>query len=686
MPWPFSRKKNAGPNDHTKVACSGDCFRVKGVEIGLREADPIEAHDPRHAEHQLSHRDLARQLYTTGLKPWQTRLIRLHDERANEPLTMDLVTANLFGSEGIILEEEESKVEYKALSYTWGSSDCNNRIICNGVEYLITESLDSVLRRLRRSKVGLYLWADALCINQHNKNEKSRQVREMLNIYRRASNVLVWLGSQILDSNLAIACIQNINEYRAAVRETRRHTESCITRLVAMHRALLGLYNRTWTRRTWVRQEIYAARRITVLCGSNESELDWTLFDAGCLLLQDIESQLTAQGQLTIQDIQSTTCLARIRELSAGVRPSQSIISPGPRDFFELLMRSHLFQATNARDFIYSTLGMAGVPTETAGDLRADIDIKIQIDYSKTTPQVYQDAVRFIVLFDKTPRSVAKIFHHYVRRPNRLEGLPTWTMDWNTSSYPSNESKVIEGLPSSFFPAQSSAWSMPLQQEHCPIAFPELCNKNPDGGYGWLEVTGRIMNVIERVSDLTCDLERFVSGGKYLRNGNWSDIRRRDWDEFPASFRLFEQYKRTGRRSPPWCPVVPFDSTKHDRRLAILAVPQETYLALVPATAEPGDLVVGISSDVLPLVFRSVVRIERPAPSSLMKSSGELNKAARKNRALLQQVGNCNRGVGGIYEYHGLAFHKGDNKEFLIEEGKGSNKLWAMPEEKFVLI
>ena len=45
MTWLFSnkKKKNAGLGDHTKAACSGHCFHVEGVEIGMQEAGPIGA-------------------------------------------------------------------------------------------------------------------------------------------------------------------------------------------------------------------------------------------------------------------------------------------------------------------------------------------------------------------------------------------------------------------------------------------------------------------------------------------------------------------------------------------------------------------------------------------------------------------------------------------------------------------
>lgn len=45
----------------------------------------------------------------------------------------------------------------------------------------------------RRTKFGAALWIDAICINQSDLREKSRQIRIMPDIYFRAKTVLVRL-------------------------------------------------------------------------------------------------------------------------------------------------------------------------------------------------------------------------------------------------------------------------------------------------------------------------------------------------------------------------------------------------------------------------------------------------------------------------------------------------------------
>jgi hypothetical protein len=52
------------------------------------------------------------------------------------------------------------------------------------------------------------LWIDAICINQNNVAEKNIQVQPMVQIYRQASSVLVWLGESTETSNLAFKTVE----------------------------------------------------------------------------------------------------------------------------------------------------------------------------------------------------------------------------------------------------------------------------------------------------------------------------------------------------------------------------------------------------------------------------------------------------------------------------------------------
>jgi hypothetical protein len=58
----------------------------------------------------------------------------------------------------------------------------------------ISPNLSNILRWLRDTSSVRNLWVDAICINQNNTDEKSKQVTEMWKIYSLANKVKTWLG------------------------------------------------------------------------------------------------------------------------------------------------------------------------------------------------------------------------------------------------------------------------------------------------------------------------------------------------------------------------------------------------------------------------------------------------------------------------------------------------------------
>ena len=73
----------------------------------------------------------------------------------------------------------------------------------------MTRSLAGALFQLRYTNKHPILWADAVCINQEDKEEKCKQVKIMDHIYSHASQVLIWLGLEADDSHEAFEWIRN---------------------------------------------------------------------------------------------------------------------------------------------------------------------------------------------------------------------------------------------------------------------------------------------------------------------------------------------------------------------------------------------------------------------------------------------------------------------------------------------
>ncbi|KIN08278.1 hypothetical protein OIDMADRAFT_16579, partial [Oidiodendron maius Zn] len=92
-----------------------------------------------------------------------------------------------------IVDQNKAR-QYEALSYTWGRSIDTRVISCSGKKLNIPVHLRDALLNLRHTSKVKYFWADAICIDQSNTQERGHQVKIMGSIFAGAERVLVWLG------------------------------------------------------------------------------------------------------------------------------------------------------------------------------------------------------------------------------------------------------------------------------------------------------------------------------------------------------------------------------------------------------------------------------------------------------------------------------------------------------------
>jgi hypothetical protein len=137
-------------------------------------------------------------------------------------------------------------------------------MVLNGVRTTITRNLADALRCLRSEGKARHLWADAVCINQYDANEKSSQVAMMGEIYSGAERTYIWLGREDERSDLAMDLVANITEEKMAMFDPNDDK-------------WLGVYQllrRDWWTRLWVIQEAILSRQPIVKCGDKEVHLE----------------------------------------------------------------------------------------------------------------------------------------------------------------------------------------------------------------------------------------------------------------------------------------------------------------------------------------------------------------------------------------------------------------------------
>jgi hypothetical protein len=116
---------------------------------------------------------------------------------------------------------------YEALSYTWNGNTLDHIVLVEDAAaqgiLRITENLHDAFQALRKPDQPFRLWADAVCINQSDAQEKSCQVPRMGQIFRHAARVIIWLGAGSLEIVEALRQVVNASDTEAPVNRSFDH-------------------------------------------------------------------------------------------------------------------------------------------------------------------------------------------------------------------------------------------------------------------------------------------------------------------------------------------------------------------------------------------------------------------------------------------------------------------------------
>ncbi|KAK8136781.1 HET-domain-containing protein [Apiospora sp. TS-2023a] len=222
--------------------------------------------------------------------------------------------------ERVRLPPPDFEPRYEALSYLWGSSEnpCmvqvaqpdsthalvsgTDRSMYEWATMSVGQNLDAALRHLRLPESTRTLWIDAICINQDDREEKSKQIVRMSALYRMATRVVVWLGpnSELQKSTLAMKTLDHLGRQLELDCSTVRFasptaTEPTWFRAVSplpysesMWFAIERLLSRPYFERLWVMQEVLLANSKTlVVCGRDEVAWYYFIRAIVCLLAKD---------------------------------------------------------------------------------------------------------------------------------------------------------------------------------------------------------------------------------------------------------------------------------------------------------------------------------------------------------------------------------------------------------------
>ncbi|KAE9373754.1 HET-domain-containing protein [Stipitochalara longipes BDJ] len=282
---------------------------------------------------------------------------------------------------------DEPNIMYEALSYVWGDSKMTNPVRLNGHQFFITRSLYTAFLYLRHETHKRTIWVDAVCINQKDNIERCQQVRLMADIYQKATQVVVWLGEEADDSNLAIGVLEQL-----AAASNDAKVRSFGDRAM---KAFESLFQRQWWQRIWVIQEVAVAKQVNIVCGMKS--LHWNVLETGLSALDIFEGQEWVE---------------RLRGHGIGLGIVRMRNNYTRLAFLDILKMAKSHDASDPRDKVYAILGLTKLGW-------------IMPDYSISASQVYKSLAQKLITETRNLDALG-----YTAGWRTAE-IPSWVPDWS---------------------------------------------------------------------------------------------------------------------------------------------------------------------------------------------------------------------------------------------------------------
>ncbi|KAI9150129.1 Heterokaryon incompatibility protein [Paramyrothecium foliicola] len=327
---------------------------------------------------------------------------------------------------------------YEAISYCWGNAESAKAILCNGKPLSITQNLYDALCQFRKPDRVVTLWADAICINQNDLNEKSEQVPLMNRIYGQAHEVQVWLGAATVDDPRAANAVAAMTQLARAYSQCFSipledlYDKESSSWTLAMGNDLgkdelakewpfiMQLLVRPWFMGAWIIQEVALAHERSYLhCG------DTTLWWPDVVLAIFLSSRI---GILrAFAESMHEEWMIALHRVTALAETSIYVNKTDNKDgvgMMWLLYTNRSAEATDLRDKVYALLSL----TRQRED--HDSELFVTPDYHIDAATLYQRVTeKFLAkhpkLFAFSAAGIGKR-----SKDNSLQ-IPSWVVDWS---------------------------------------------------------------------------------------------------------------------------------------------------------------------------------------------------------------------------------------------------------------
>lgn len=509
----------------------------------------------------------------------------------------------------------KSKPEYESLSYAWGDVSVTETIYVQQYPFKVTANLVSALRHLRLKDVARTLWADAICINQSDPQERGSQVAFMGNIYSMASRDIFWLG---VDShgvaknafNYVTMIAGYMDKYEIEDSEKKKK-ELLLAAFATINKQLLAMLSKVfhhpsvWTR-IWVVQEIAMAQLVVVQCGFSTLPL-LALHKFFDFYSRTPEPRYEKERFSIVNACWAARMLGKDDYLSSFESTTiekESILSLW-ENFYSL-------GATDPRDKLFALLGLSN-------DL-----IAITPDYTKPSENLFIDTVTAAI--SQTRNLDALCLGN--RRPNeRNPKLPTWVIDFGSSAdyvYLRTHQNIELYMASGNTLTSNAHWTSPTVG-NSRLALSGVCLDKVSKVYeplqtfpGWKECETKVRELLNDAALFKYELHGDESAIKVilrtllldcgLHGGRLSGLEAKLWSKH---FRrnIFLRNRMLSVFGPKSDPAIEWDilgALETNCLDHTFCVTSKGLLALIPDFAAVGDVICVLYGSKLPHILRPV--------------------------------------------------------------------------------
>ncbi|KAK5696269.1 hypothetical protein LTR17_024346 [Elasticomyces elasticus] len=318
---------------------------------------------------------------------------------------------------------DPSNDDYQTLSYAWGptyadGSHLTHHVVCDGALIAVTANLHGALLQIRQDYAfngidasTLPLWCDALCINQVDLEERSKQVRLMGEIFANSSRLIIWLGTFAYPRLLNILLEYGSDELRYRRYFSLPPPEISVYCFYILNEVLKKSY---FTRR-WAIQEVFL---------TPESRR-WIFLGDQAFRYQMLERVLDR--------FQLRGATSFFGSWSSAYTPELESVALMPRQIHlrSLLRNLDVFSAAECSDDRDRVFSLLSISTNFEEGLHS----VVEPNYALTTEQLYLKLA--IRLATSSHHAVGLLACAAARAPTPgcTRSLPSWVPDWRVSTY-----------------------------------------------------------------------------------------------------------------------------------------------------------------------------------------------------------------------------------------------------------